>query len=100
MKRWANGDSSVPIVTDIPANAGSFGNTVLILASDHNDVGDATVSGLFLLRNGYSGDNIAITKVAELVGSGAFSKNITTSVVNGYVALKGYRKYLTIECRL
>lgn len=99
IKRWKTDVNSV-IQTDIPANAGSFGNGVIIVASNHHDTGDATTCAIFLLRIGYSGNNVQTTKVAELTGTGSVSSNLTISIVDGYIALDGYRRYLTIECRL
>lgn len=54
------------------------GNTLLVLASGHEDSGDKTVSEVWLIRCPYSGITVSMNKIYEYKGS-----VVTMGLLNG-----------------
>jgi hypothetical protein len=81
--------------TGISANAGSYGRTMLALVSQHVSDGNATASAIFMLRFGYSGNNLESTLIAKSEGS--TSLNVSFSLTNnGTVQITGVNYYVLL----
>ena len=70
----------------IKADGGYQGQTLLVMYSEHSNSGDATDSGLLMIRCGYDGYNYSIKEIATEQGSGTvYSLNITVDTNGNFL---------------
>lgn len=73
-------------VPGMNVNGGNGGNAYLILFSAHCDSGDATMSRIYLLRCGYSGNNYSFTEIHNLHTSKCWASLSISVASNGQVS--------------
>ena len=88
------------IDTGIDANPGSFGQTILVIGSDHVDTGDKTISEICMIRCGYDGNNVRLTKIARESNEWVTTEIECSCNESGHLMLKGCRRYLIISNKL
>ncbi len=59
---------NTPVNTGISVNASNSGETILALCSGHGGTGYNTTSAIYMLRFGYNGGNLFVTKIAKSSG--------------------------------
>lgn len=73
---WRGQDGAAS--TDIKVNAGNAGGTALIVVSMNGAAGDATDSGLYLIRLGYDGNHYQIHHIG---GDNAWSFSLSGEIL-------------------
>ena len=70
----------------IKADGGYQGQTLLVMYSEHSNSGDATDSGLFMIRCGYDGNNFSRKEIATEQGSGTvYPLNVTVDTNGNFI---------------
>ena len=83
INRWSAPRYQDAVETNIQVDAGNFGQTVLVLSSDHGSIGDATQSCIYMVRLGYNEEHITPVKIAE----SPEGSSLTFSSMNGNLAI-------------
>ena len=71
--KYINGSAGQTVDTGISVNGGFGGRTLFVIISSHTSSGDATSSGLYLVRCGYSGDYFSSYEISKQGSGGVFT---------------------------